>query len=301
LVPVVRAVDHLALLRSAGLAPKKSFGQNFLVSDAVLARIASACVPDAEVHVARVVEIGAGVGALTAALTDRAAHVTAVERDRDLVPLLARSMGESVSEGRLAVLEADAQALDLAGLFSSAGSAGSPRVLAGNLPYQLTGQLLRLAVIQAGEVDRVVFMVQAEVAERLVASASTRSYGALTVFVRAAFDVRVLMEVPASAFVPPPNVSSAVVVLVPRRPPLAEETETFRAVVKAAFGTRRKTLRNAWRSLAPDLAHLEDAARVAEVSLGARGETLEVAAFARMAAALDAAEASAGCSSGRST
>ncbi len=295
----MRALEHLALLRSAGLVPKKSFGQNFLVSDAVLARIASVCVPDGDVDVARVVELGAGVGALTAVLVSRAAHVTAVERDRDLVPLLGRSMPESVAEGRLSVLEADAQALDLASLFSSPRSTGDLRVLAGNLPYQLTGSLLRLAVSQVEQIDRVVFMVQEEVADRLVAPPSTKAYGALTVFVRAAFDVRVVLEVPAEAFVPPPNVSSALVVLVPRRPPLARETDAFRAVVKAAFATRRKTLRNAWRSLALDLSHLEDAARAAEVSLDARGETLDVAAFARMAGALDAGAASEKCSSGR--
>ena len=296
----MKAIEHLALLRPAGLAPKKSFGQNFLVSDAVLAQIASVCVPDRDIEVAHVVEIGAGTGALTAVLVARAAHVTAVERDRDLVPLLGRAMRDSVSQGKLSVLEADAQALDLTSLFESGRSAGRPRVLAGNLPYQLTGQLLRMAVGQVEQVDRVVFMVQAEVADRLVALPSTKAYGALTVFVRAAFEVRVVLEVPASAFVPPPNVSSAVVVLVPRRPPLTRETDTFRAVVKAAFATRRKTLRNAWRTLAPDVACLEDAARAAEVSLDARGETLDVAAFARMAGALDAGAVSARSNSGRS-
>ena len=282
----MRAAEHLALLRSAGLAPKKSFGQNFLVSDAVLARIAAACVPDEEVGRARVLELGAGLGALTAVLTERAAHVTAVERDRDLVPVLREALREPVSGGKLTVLEADAQGLDVGALL---GTGDAPRVLAGNLPYQITGQLLRLAVEQADAVDRVVFMIQEEVAERLVAAPSTKAYGALSVFVQAAFAVRVVVDVPPGAFAPPPRVSSAVVALSPRRPRLAEETEAFRALVKGAFGARRKTLRNAWRGVADDAARLEAAAAAAGVSLDARGETLDVAAFARVAKALSSA------------
>ena len=139
-----------------------------------------------------------------------------------------------------------------------------------------------------------VFMVQEEVADRLVAKPSTKAYGALSIFVQAAFAVRAVVEVPPHAFVPPPRVSSTVVALVPHRPPLARETDTFRAVVKGAFAARRKTLRNAWRGLTPDLRVLEECARTAGVSLDARGETLDVAAYDRMARALDDAAASAG-------
>jgi 16S rRNA (adenine1518-N6/adenine1519-N6)-dimethyltransferase len=283
----VRASERLALLRSAGLAPKKSFGQNFLVSDPVLARIAETCVPDDEQGAARVVELGAGLGALTAALTERAAHVTAVERDRDLIPLLEGSLVDAIAAGTLSILEQDAQTLDLASLFGAPTDPRAVRVLAGNLPYQITGQLLRLAVMHAEQVDRVVFMVQREVADRLVALPGTKAYGALTVFVRAAFSVRVVLEVSPGAFVPPPGVSSAVVALTSRRPPLARETETFRAVVKAAFAMRRKTLRNAWRGIVQDRAIVEGAATAAGVSLDARGETLDVAAFDRMAREID--------------
>jgi 16S rRNA (adenine1518-N6/adenine1519-N6)-dimethyltransferase len=284
----MRAGERLALLRASGLTPKKSFGQNFLVSDPTIARIASTCVPDHEVGVARVVELGAGLGALTAALTERAGHVIAVERDRDLVPILASSMADPIAAGTLSIVEQDAQTLDLATVFRRPPEQTFTRVLAGNLPYQITGQLLRLAVTQSEHVDRVVFMVQREVADRLVALPRTKAYGALTVFVQAAFSVRVVMEVPPGAFVPPPGVSSAVVALTPHRPPVALETDTFRAVVKGAFAMRRKTLRNAWRGLVPNLPSLEEAALVAGVSLDARGETLDVAAFDRMAHALDA-------------
>lgn len=271
--------DPRGLLRDAGLRPKKSFGQNFLVAEGIARTIARACVPDEEVGRARVVEIGAGTGALTGLLAERAASVAAIERDRDLVPLLARAL-----EGTHArVVEGDAQSVDLAALL---GPPDAPRVLCGNLPYVITGPLLRMAVEHAERLDRVVFMVQDEVARRLAARPGTKAWGGLTVFVRAAFDVRRLLRAPPGAFHPPPEVTSAVVELVPLRPPRARETDQFRALVRRAFEARRKTLRNAWAGLAGDGESLERAAAKAGVSLDARGETLDVDAFARMADAL---------------
>ncbi|MGO9713109.1 MAG: 16S rRNA (adenine(1518)-N(6)/adenine(1519)-N(6))-dimethyltransferase RsmA [Polyangiaceae bacterium] len=277
-------IDARALLREASLSPKKSFGQNFLVAERIVRAIAEACVPEGELGRARVLELGAGLGALTSELLTRAAHVVAVERDRDLVPILSRALHVEVEAGKLTILEADAQSVNIPSLLGD----GGPRVLCGNLPYQITGRLLQLAVTSAAAVDRVVFMVQDEVAERLVASPGTKDYGALTVFVRAAFDVTRLFKVSRGSFHPQPDVTSSVVRLVPVRPPRAEETEAFRALVKGAFGMRRKTLRNAWGGVAS----AETIARVAaeaQVSLDARGETLSVEDFARVAAALDRA------------
>jgi 16S rRNA (adenine1518-N6/adenine1519-N6)-dimethyltransferase len=130
-------------------------------------------------------------------------------------------------------------------------------------------------------------MVQDEVARRLAAEPGSKDWGALTVFVRAAFDVRRLLRAPPGAFHPPPKVTSAVVELVPLRPPRAEETPPFRALVRRAFEARRKTLRNAWAGLAPHPGGLERAAALAGVRLEARGETLDVESFARMASALE--------------
>ena len=261
-------IDARKLLRESSLAPKKSFGQNFLVAEGVIRAIAEACVPESEVGRANVLELGAGLGALTSALVERAAHVTAVERDRDLIPVLSRTMSEAIEASKLTILEADAQAVDVAAILGD-GHAG-PRVLCGNLPYQITGRLLQLAVNARAHVDRVVFMVQDEVAERLVAEPSTKDYGALTIFVRAAFDVSRVRKVSRGAFHPPPAVTSSVVRLVPASPVRAEETESFRALVKGAFGARRKTLRNAWGNVAPAdvIAHV---AAEAGVSLDARG------------------------------
>src|SRR5215467_247611 len=151
---------HRRALREANVSPKKSFGQNFLVAEGVARRIAEACVTDEETGLARVVEIGAGLGALTLPLAERAREVIAIERDRDLVPLLERAL-VSLPAGRVRVLEADARRVDFAALLGE-GGAGSPRVLCGNLPYQITGRLLERAVSVAPWLDRAVFMVQRE-------------------------------------------------------------------------------------------------------------------------------------------
>lgn len=268
--------DPRAVLRRSGLAPKRSFGQNFLVSPHAVQAIAEACTPEAGLNV---VELGAGTGVLTRALASRAARVVAVERDRDLVPVLREELGELPN---VEVVEGDAGAVDPSAL------APEPRVLAGNLPYQITGRLLELATQHASALARAVFMVQLEVAARLAASPGTKEYGALTVFVGAAFRVTKLFEVSPGSFYPPPEVTSAVVLLEPRRPRITEETETFRALVKGAFGARRKTLRNAW-SRVGEAARIAAAAEASGIRLDARGETLDVEAFARMAKTLDGA------------
>lgn len=267
-------------LRERGLSPKKRFGQNFLVDVHAQRTIAEAATTPTG---GTVLEIGAGMGALTRPLLERAGRVVAIERDRDLVPLLTADFAEPLATGRMRLVEGDALAQDWAELLQDGPR---PHIIAGNLPYLLTGPLLERATTLADRVDRVVFMVQAEVADRLVAQPSTKEYGALTVFVQAAFNVRRVITVRAGAFYPRPDVDSAVVALDSAKPRRAEETDTFREAVRAAFGMRRKTLRNAWKSLygwSKD--ELEARARHARISLDARGETLSVDDFARFARA----------------
>ncbi|MCA9642748.1 MAG: ribosomal RNA small subunit methyltransferase A [Polyangiaceae bacterium] len=258
-------------LSEAGLLAKKSFGQNFLTDPNICAKIANLA------GTSHVVEIGAGLGALTAPLLERAAHVIAVERDRDLVPCLRERFTPQLEQGKLEVYEADAKTFDYEVHFRAASA---PRVLTGNLPYQITGPLLERAVLLAPLIERAVFMVQLEVAERVAAAPGSKTYGALSVFVQAAFEARRAFIVKRTAFHPQPNVDSAVIELISRRPALAEETPLFRALVKGAFAARRKTLRNAWRGVAGEL--LQDAAGAAEIDLDRRGETLDVRDFARM-------------------
>jgi 16S rRNA (adenine1518-N6/adenine1519-N6)-dimethyltransferase len=267
------------LLRAHGLRPKKSFGQNFLVDAHAAGLIAEAATTPAG---GTVLELGAGLGALTRPLLERAARVVAVERDRELVPILRAELAEPIAQGRLVLVEADAARLDW---LAELRAGPRPHVVAGNLPYLITGKLLERAVNLSDELDRAVFMVQAEVAARLVAPPDGEAYGALTVFTQAAFTVRRLLNVRAGAFYPRPEIDSAVVVLDPHRPRRAVETEAFREVVKRAFAVRRKTLRNAWKGLFGwSREELEARAAEAAISLDARGETLAVEDFARLAA-----------------
>jgi 16S rRNA (adenine1518-N6/adenine1519-N6)-dimethyltransferase len=265
--------------RERGLTAKKSFGQNFLVDRGLARQIAEL---SAYEKGGTVVEVGAGLGALTEPLLDRAALVVAIERDRDLCPVLRDAFARPIADGKLVVREADAKQIDFA---AELCLGPPPRVLAGNLPYQLTGPLLERATSLASSIDRAVFMVQAEVADRLVAKPASEAYGALTVFVAAAFQVSRAITVGSGAFHPRPGVDSAVVVLSPHRPPRAEETAAFRAAVRAAFAQRRKTLRNAWRAVGAPAA-VAACAEAAGIDLDRRGETLSVEEFARFASEL---------------
>lgn len=276
-----RLVSPKALLERFGLRPKRSFGQNFLADAHIARRIAALALPEPGVEV---LELGAGLGALTTHLLDGASRVIAVERDRDLVPALEELFTEARSAGRLELLEADAKVVDFRGCFRVPAER---RVIAGNLPYQITGPLLERVVGVGREIRRAVFLVQKEVADRLAAAPAGVDYGALTVFVQAQFAVERAFLVRRGAFYPQPGVDSAVVVLEPHPTPVSEETLAFRRVVKAAFAARRKTLKNAWAELASaDV--LTAAAHAVGVDLDARGETLSVdrfAAFAREIAA----------------
>lgn len=277
-----RFVDPRAVLARHGLRPKRSFGQNFLVARPTVEKIAELCIFPRKTEV---IEIGAGLGTLTAALLDRGADVVAVERDRDLVPVLRQELAQDVARGALRIVEADAATFDIASVLSSTNA----NVLAGNLPYQITGRLLERAVSLRGRLERAVFMVQREVADRLAAGAGDDAYGQLTVFSQAAFEVKRAFVVSSGSFHPRPEVDSAVVVLTPYATPRAQETPTFRAVVHAAFGARRKTLRNALASVTKT--EEERAAAASIVDLSRRGETLSVEEFSALAAAIDDARA----------
>jgi 16S rRNA (adenine1518-N6/adenine1519-N6)-dimethyltransferase len=277
----VTAPSAKQLLERHGLAPKSSFGQNFLEDRHLVRKLAELCTPDG----ASVLELGAGLGALTRPLLERAERVIAVERDRDLVPVLSSEFEREIAAGKLALREADAKGIDVAG---ELGAFPPPRVLCGNLPYNITGPLIEKAVHASALLSRVVFLVQLEVADRLAASAGEEDYGALSVFVQAVYRVERALVIRRGAFYPQPRVDSAVVVFTPHPEPLARETPIFRALVRGAFGQRRKKLRNAWQNI-PDRSAEEvaSAAERAGIDLDARGETLSVHAFARMSEELE--------------
>ena len=248
---------------------RKRFGQNFLVDRHYIDRIVAAVDPQLEDNL---VEIGPGLGALTVPLLDRLEHLTVIEIDRDL----AAKLVAQYPPARLTLHNADALEFD----FSSLGN--DLRVV-GNLPYYISSPLLfHLARYDANLRD-VTVMLQKEVVERMVAAPATPAYGRLSVMLQVRFHIERQFIVPAGAFRPAPKVDSAVVQLTPlrvERPQLTDEA-LFARLVAAAFGQRRKTLRNALKTVAS-----EDQLERAGVAPGARGETLSVAHFVRLANSL---------------
>lgn len=259
------------LLRDAGLKAKKSFGQNFLEDAAILGRIKDAC---ALRPGTAAVEIGAGLGALTAVLAETGAHIYAVERDRDLCPLLRQRFANAPN---VTILEANAMTLDLAPLAARHG----PLTLCGNLPYHLTSPLIFGALDQLPHWTRLVVMVQREVAHRMSADPGSRTFGLLTVLLGGRLSMGHLFDVPPHAFHPAPKVHSAVVRLTPRPTPLpGAELPAYAAVARASFSARRKTLRNTLRLLGLNTDAL---CAAAGVDPGARAETLSLLQFGRLA------------------
>ncbi len=271
-----------ALLDRHGLRAKKSWGQNFLGDEVILDDIARLAAPRAgEV----VLELGAGLGHLTARLVTRGARVVAVERDRDMAAVLRAELGSAIT-----LVEADAARLDLAALAREHGRAedgGPPRLaVAGNLPYHLTSPILFSILDQVAHVSRAVFLLQREVAERLAAPPGSRDWGLLSVLLQREAEVTVERIVPRGAFWPPPRVESAVLcaLLQPPADPVVDRAR-FRRLVKAGFAQRRKTLRNALGRTAEPAA-LQAAFEAAGVDPVRRGETLSLAEWAALERAL---------------
>ena len=254
-----------------GHVARKRFGQNFLVDRHYIDRIVAAVAPQPGENL---VEIGPGLGALTRPFLDRLAQITVIEIDRDLAARLAAEYPPQ----RLKIHAVDALEFDFASL-------GPDLRVVGNLPYYISSPLLFHLAQHAASLRDVTAMLQKEVVERMAAAPATPAYGRLSVMLQVRFRVERLFLVPAGAFRPAPKVDSAVARLTPllaERPQLADEA-LFARIVAAAFGQRRKTLRNALRTFASER-QLEDAG----VAPGVRGETLSVADFVRLANSLAA-------------
>lgn len=273
--------DARVLLDRYGLRAKKSFGQNFLISERALRAIADATVSEDDDWI---VEIGAGLGTLTARIVERvtAGKVIALEPDPDMIRVLRAELGDV---DNLEIEHVDALRYDL----RAVASLGKKITVCGNLPYHLASQLI-FKVIDARAVVRfAVFMIQKEMADRIVAKPGTKEYGALGVMVRTYCDVSTVIKVGAGSFVPAPKIDSTVIKLVPLadakpRVPIADEAHYSR-VVHAAFNQRRKTLRNALRALWSD-DQIDGALAAAGVDGSRRGETLDIVEFGLLATAL---------------
>jgi 16S rRNA (adenine1518-N6/adenine1519-N6)-dimethyltransferase len=267
------------LLAQAGLRPKKRLAQNFLENASAARQIAQLCVSGSPPG-APTLEIGAGTGALTLALLEAGADVTAIEIDPELVAVL-RSRADLA---RATIIEADALTFEYRRWASS-----RPWLAAGNLPYNVaTPVMMRLIEMEGGPLALTV-MVQKDVAERLRAVPGTAAYGSLSVAVQYAMQVEIAFDLAPRSFYPPPKVKSSVVRLVRRDTPAVapRDLPTFWKVVRGAFAYRRKTLVN---SLALALhAHRETIERAlyrSNISPELRGERLDLGDFARLADAL---------------
>ena len=252
--------------------PKKSFGQHFLHDQRYIQWIVSAIAPQADEVL---VEIGPGEGALTLPLLAAAGKLTAIELDVDLIPAL---QARAASKGELGIVQADVLHVDFTAL---AQRLGVPQLrLAGNLPYYISSPILFHCVAHSGAIRDMHFMLQKEVVERMAAEPGSKVYGRLSVMLQLACRVEPLFEVPPQAFRPPPKVDSAVVRLRPLAPHERHDAvpEHVYAVVKAAFGQRRKTLSNALKQLLD-----ADAIRAAGIDPQARAETLAPGDFVRLA------------------
>ena len=219
--------------------PRKALGQHFLTDPRILGRIADAL---SAAPGDTVVEIGPGRGALTDILLARTLRVVAIEVDRDLAPMLVE---RHAGNPALTVIAQDVLEVNLA---EAAGVA--PFLVVGNVPYNITTPILFHA-LQRPRAARAVYLVQKEVAERVVAKAGDESYGALTANVQVVAKAEMLFTVPAGAFIPPPKVESAVLRLTPLEQPLiaADEEAPYRLMVQGAFGMRRKQMLRVVREL----------------------------------------------------
>jgi 16S rRNA (adenine1518-N6/adenine1519-N6)-dimethyltransferase len=263
-----------ALARRHGIRPSKALGQHFLIDP----NLARAIVADAGVRPGdRVVEVGAGLGSLTVALADADAEVLAIELDRALLPALGEVVGE-----RVRLLRADASALDWPAVLR-----GDGWILCANLPYNVATPIVLDVLSKAPMVERLVVMVQREVAERLAAGPGDPAYGIPSVRVAYRATATLVRRVAPSVFWPRPRVGSAVVRIERlHAPAVSVEEEALWRVVDAGFGQRRKTMRNAIRSLGLPADEADALLVSCGVDPGIRAERLGLREFASIAEAL---------------
>ena len=257
-----------ALLEQHGVRPSRALGQNFVADANTVRKIAKL----ADVHAGdRVIEVGAGLGSLSLALLEHDVELTCIELDKHLLPAL-----RVVVLDRAEVIEGDALSFDYRALLGD-----KTATLVANLPYNIATPLVADLLDEVPQLSRMLILVQREVAERLAASPGSGAYGAVSVKVRYWAEAKVVGKVPATVFVPKPNVESALVQIVRRSKPAVQlqpdDLHAFFGMVRTGFGQRRKTLRNSLSGLVS-----EDSFVAAGIDPKSRAEELDVAQWAKL-------------------
>lgn len=264
------------ILSEEGFSFKKSLGQNFLIDPSVCPRMAEAVKGDS----VGVLEIGPGIGVLTAELSKTAQKVVAIELDERLRPILKKTLGEF---NNTEVVFGDAMKLDLKSLIAEKFADCKQVAVCANLPYYITSPIIMMLLESRLPIDSITVMVQKEAAERLCAEVGSRESGAVTVAVNYYAEGEILFGVPRDSFMPPPNVDSAVISLkIRKNPPVEVKDENFFfSFVKACFAQRRKTLLN---TVSSSMGISKDVIRTALNNVGleesVRGEKLTISELA---------------------
>ena len=264
------------ILSSFGIRTQKKLGQHFLVDEAVVRSIAAALELKPDMPV---LEIGPGIGTLTQQLAMTGAKVTAIELDRRCIEIMATTLK---AYDNVKVIQGDVLSTDFTAVMGE-----SPFYIAGNLPYYITTPIVMKILEERIPAEKMVFMVQKEVADRMTSPPGSKDYGALSVAVQYYTEASKLFEVPASAFLPPPAVNSAVILCRFRKtPPVSIPSEKlFFRVVRAAFGQRRKTLANSLQGCGFDKSTVAEMLKSTGIDGTRRGETLSMEEFAALSRA----------------
>lgn len=252
---------------------RKRFGQNFLQDSGVIYSIVAAINPSPDMHV---IEIGPGLGALTRPLLSGLEHLDLLEIDRDLVAYWNQENLQGLN-----VIEGDALKFDFLGWAKSKPASGGLCKVVGNLPYNISSPLLFHLVSAADVIDEQVFMLQAEVVERMVSKEGGSEFSRLSVMLQARYDMEQVLEVPPEAFDPQPKVNSAVVRMIPRQDFSLNNAQwlALEKLVAAAFSQRRKMLRT-------NLANYADRLALSESELKARAQDISVERYVEWAKSL---------------
>lgn len=279
--PLASSTATREMLEAFGLATKHRLGQNFLIDNHVIERIMDLAELTGE---ERVLEVGPGIGTLTLALVQEAAHVTSIEMDSELEQVLS---AHAMDHDNFSFIMGDALATSPEMIAEASG--GAPTVLVANLPYNVAATIILQFFQTMPSLERAVVMVQKEVADRIAAKPGTKAYGAYTVKLSLYGDVTGRFEVPPRCFMPAPHVDSAVVRIDRAQTPVeggAASAEDVVRVVDAAFAQRRKTIRNSMGSNGFEKVALDRAFELCGVAPTARAETLTTSTFIELAGAL---------------